>query len=368
MIKRGGIFSSTAIASWGELRASTMKRLALGYPPAITQWLSVTHVTEMTNFKAMLQPPSVWRGETVSSILLPEVYRQNQFGGELINIPLGIHIQNNALYSNAIFKKLNLPLPNSWQQFLEQAVEIKKAGYIPIALSKELWTVQLLFNTLLLEQLGAKNYREFYGTSTLVKEWEDEIVQTLTTLNKLKEFRDVGHDALSWDQAVRLVGKGEAAMHVLGDFAKGELISDGLVPGKDFSCSLTPGSNEAMLYVVDSFVMLNVQEEAFKAGQALLFDVILDPAVQAAYNSKKGSTPIRRGVDLTKLDTCSQANYQLFQKKDVQKLEYIRINDPVKSAYIASMLDKIWKQSESVDPIEFSRELIKSFEQSFKSS
>lgn len=111
VIKRGGKFRDVKIKSWDELHKSTINRLELGYPPAVTQWLSGTDLVELSDLKAITHPPESWRGEKTADVLFKEVFRDNQYSGKLINIPLGIHVQNSALFNADIYRKLKLPLP-----------------------------------------------------------------------------------------------------------------------------------------------------------------------------------------------------------------------------------------------------------------
>ena len=256
--------------------------------------------------------------------------------------------------------------PSSWQQFLEQAVEIDRAGYVPIALSNELWQFHMVFNTILLEQLGVNNYKTFYQQGNNVKQWEKELIESLSIFQTLKSLTDSAQKDRSWSQSAAMIGSGSAAMHVMGDFAKGELIAKGLKAGEDFLCSLAPGSKGSMVYAIDSFVMLNVQEEYLKKGQKLLFDVVLDPVIQAAYSTKKGSTPIRHGVDASQLDSCSQQGYESWQQTSKNNLSFSAIDNPVRASFIQSMLDRAWNQSST--PEQLSRWLIDTVEKSLDDS
>ena len=307
---RDGKFVDTKVASWDKLRSSVINRLTMGYPPAITQWLGSNEGLGLNGIKAVYSAPAKWRGKSLKDTLFEEVFDSMVDGDKLISLPLGIHIQNSALYNAAIYKELDLPLPASWEMFLEQAKVIKAAGYVPIALSNEVWQLYMVFNTILLDQIGLQDHLKLYKEDQSMEKWRAPLEASFNVLLKLKQFADEGHKARSWNNAIEMVGNKEAAMNIMGDFAKGELTAMGLEAGKDFLCALSPGSRGAMLYVVDGFLMLNVEEDYLRKGQSILIDAVLDPTVQAAYNSKKGSIPvIKKGVDVTQLDSCSRKIY-----------------------------------------------------------
>jgi len=363
VIVRGGKFTDIKINSWDELRTSTIKQLNLGYPPAVTQWLSGDDLIKLSELGVIAPTPRLWRDQETSKIIFPEIFRDNQHKGKLINIPLGIHVQNSALYNAAIYQTLGLPLPKRWDEFLDQAILIKQAGHTPIALSNESWQFNMVFNTILMEKTGASNFRFFYDDTKSVKHLEKEITEAFATFIRLKAFSDPEQKNRRWGEAARMVGEGKAAMHVMGDFAKSELVTMGLEAGKDFFCALAPGAEGSMIYLVDNFVMLNVREDYLKAGQQLLFDVVLDPEVQAAYNAKKGSIPTRRGVDTRQLDACSQERYNSWIRSiDDNSSRLSGVNSPLRNSFIQSALEKAW--NESMSPEQLSRWLVDTIEQS----
>ena len=67
-----------------------------------------------------------------------------------------------------------------------------------------------------------------------------------------------------------MVIKGEAGMQLMGDWAKGEFLAAGKVPGKDFVCVAAPGTAKAFTFNVDSFAMFKLKNaENMKAQQDL---------------------------------------------------------------------------------------------------
>ena len=238
--KRGGKFVETRIGSWDKLRSSIISRISLGYPPAITQWLADENIFELSNVNAIHYPPTKLAGVPIKDILLKEVYEEVSKDGKLV---LGIHIQNAALFNASIYDELKLPLPTSWQQVLEQAPIIQEAGYVPVAFSKELWQFHIVFNAILFEKLGVENYQRMYEKGKSIKPWRKALTESLQVFMDLKEYADPEYKKRSWDMSAKMLGDSQAAMHVMGDFAKGELTARGLVAGKDFHCSLTPGAD-----------------------------------------------------------------------------------------------------------------------------
>lgn len=363
--QRGARFIDTPIATWDKLRSGIINRITVGYPPAATHWLVDDDVFDLYKMGVVYAAPMEHNGQPIKEILHKKVYDNVTENGRLIVLPLGIHFQNSALFNAAIYQELNLPLPTTWRQVLDQAPAITEAGYVPVALSNEAWQFHLVFNTILLEVMGYADFQQIYQKKQSIKGWRRELTESFELFLQLKAIADEGQKTRSWDMAARLVGNKKAALNVMGDFAKAELTQQGLKAGDDFLCSLSPGSGNTIIYAIDAFLMLNVTEPYLKRGQDLLFEVVLDPDVQAAYNAKKGSIPVRHGVDLSQLDACAQASYQQWMRPGTQVARFSGILNPLRTAFFQTALTKAWRET-GISAKQLVDELIESDEASMQ--
>ena len=344
--QRGGKFVETRLRSWEVLRANIIKRMTMGYAPAVAQWLSDDYTFSFEQMAAIYDTPSHWRKQPIGDVLFEEVYNDLHKEKSLIGLPLGIHVQNAALYSKAIYDELGLSVPKTWGEVLEQAPLIKAAGYVPIALSHEPWQLQIVFNAILLGELGAEDYKKFYTIGQSIGKWRKPLLRSFETFLSLRQYTDSAARLRSWSDSVQMIGHDKAAMHFLGDFAKSELTAKGLVAGEDFLCSLAPNSQGYMVYVIDSFLMFNVDEPHIKKGQAILFDAVLDPEVQAKYINKKGGIPVRRGVNTDQLDACAKEAYERWTDKNKKTISFTGVGNALRSSFLQDALKKVWNQEE----------------------
>lgn len=356
---RGATFVDTRLDSWETLRSSIIKRLSMGYPPAVTQWVAYENIYRLNELDAIYSTPTTWRGESLKEILFDDVYASLTKQDQLIGLPLGIHIQNSALYNPDIYKELGLAFPKNWQEVLAQAPVIHKAGYVPLALSKEIWQLHLVLNTILLEKLGIQRYQELYGQRKSLEPIRSYLVESFEVFLKILTFRDQNASNRAWNDAALMISSKQAAMHIMGDYAKSELTARGFKAGKDFECSLTPGSGGHVTYVIDAFLMLKVDEPYLREGQAILFDSLLDPVVQANYNRKKGSIPVRRGVDVSKLDSCSQRRYRYWSDPDPKVVRFSGQSDNLRGSFFYQALKRA-SEDNNVTAAELVDELIRS--------
>lgn len=363
--QRGGRFVDTPIVTWDKLRSGIINRITVGYPPAATHWLIDDDIFDLYKMGVVYAAPMKHNGQPIKEVLLDKIYDDVTESGKLVALPLGIHFQNTALFNAAIYRELKLPLPITWKQVFAQAPVIIEAGYLPVAISNEAWQLHLVFNTILLEVMGHADYEKIYLKNHSIEPWREQLTRSFELFLQLKAIADEGQKTRSWDMAARMVGDQKAAMHVMGDFAKAELTKQGLKAGDDFLCSLSPGSGNTIIYAIDAFLMLNVKEPYLKRGQDLLFEVALDPTVQAAYNAKKGSIPIRHGVDLSQLDACAQASYQQWISPDTQVTRFSGVANPLRTSFFQAALSRAWKET-GLSAEQLADELIKSDESSMQ--
>ena len=102
-----------------------------------------------------------------------------------------------------------------------------------------------------------------------------------------------------------MVINGEAAFQIMGDWAKGEFLNAGKVPGTDFLCFRVPGSGGTVTFNSDQFAMFGVTGDA-AADQQELAKSIMAPSFQSAFNVVKGSVPARTDVPNDDFDDCGK--------------------------------------------------------------
>ncbi len=100
--------------------------------------------------------------------------------------------------------------------------------------------------------------------------------------------------------------QGKAAMHVNGDWAKGEFVAAGQVAEKDYGCVVLASGAQGYVMGGDVFAFPKPKDAATARAQALLGKVMLDPVTQIEFAKKKGSIPVRQDVDVSSLDACAQ--------------------------------------------------------------
>lgn len=243
-------------------------------------------------------------------LLQPTVAAAIQSDGHVYAAPLGIHRINTLFYNRKLFSQFKLNPPTTWAEFEHAATVLQQGGVVPLAQSSEPWQVATLFETLVLSE-GAEFYRALFLRRDAAAYADPRLANALTRLRHLKKWMDQPVPERTWDDATRELADGNAAMLVMGDWAKGELVARGLAVDDEFGCAVVPGTAGYHLYNIDTLSMLATRE-SHRPAQEKLAALIMTPSLQNDYNQIKGSIPVLRNPALAKMDSCARASYKLF--------------------------------------------------------
>lgn len=243
-------------------------------------------------------------------LLQPTAAAVIQSDGHVYAAPIGIHRINVLFYNRKLFARVNLPVPETWPEFERAAAKLRQAGIVPLAQSSEPWQVTTLFETLVLSE-GVRFYRDLFEKRDATAYADPRLASALSRLRGLKKWMASPVAERTWDDTVRDLSEGTAAMMVMGDWAKGELLARGMVLDEGFGCAAVPGTANYHLYNVDTLSMIATRDP-HRPAQEKLAALILSPAIQADYNQIKGSIPVLRNPNLAKMDACARASYKLF--------------------------------------------------------
>jgi glucose/mannose transport system substrate-binding protein len=284
-------------------------RMLAGATPEVAQVNGIV-IRDWARLNLLLDLDAVAAAGKWDKQLQPAVAAAIQSDGHVYAAPLGIHRINSLFYNRKLFDRYQLEPPTTWSQFEHAASVLQRAGVTPLAQSSEPWQVATLFETLVLAE-GADFYRALFLRRDAAAFADEQLAFALARLRRLKKWMDQPVPERTWDEATRQLADGNAAMLVMGDWAKGELVARGLRVDEGFGCATVPGTAAYHLYNIDTLSML-VTRTPHRPAQEKLAALIMSPALQNDYNQIKGSIPVLRYPQLTKMDSCARASYALF--------------------------------------------------------
>jgi len=238
-------------------------------------------------------------------VVPPALQKFSKYGGKWIAAPVNIHSTNWVWANKAVLDKLGIAVPKNWDEYVAALKKVKAAGLVALAHGGQAWQEATIFDGVLLTTGGPEFYKkaaidldeEALGSATMKKVFDRMTV--------LRGFVDDNFSGRDWNLASAMVINGKAAFQMMGDWAKGEFLNAGKVPGKDFLCFRTPGTQGIVTFNTDQFVMFAVGADR-RPAQNELAKAIMSPSFQVAFNIVKGSVPARMDVPDTKFDDCGK--------------------------------------------------------------
>ncbi|WP_409072576.1 ABC transporter substrate-binding protein [Mitsuaria sp. 7] len=296
----------------------------------------------------------VAKAEHWDDLLLPVISNIVKYKGHYIAVPVNVHRVNWLWINPEVMRKAGVKPPTTWDEFFVAADALKKAGVTPLAHGGQSWQDFTTFETVVLGTGGPEFYRKALIQLDPASLKSPTMEKSLTTFRRLKAYTDRNAPGRDWNLATAMVMKGEAAMQIMGDWAKGEFLAAGKTAGKDFLCVPAPGTAKSYTFNVDSFAMFKVKGDANQQAQREMASAILSPAVQESFNLEKGSIPVRKGVSLAKYDDCAKASAADFAEAGkantlLPSIAHGMAVRPAAEGAIKDVVSQFWN-SESITP------------------
>lgn len=308
--KDGAIPGGAGLGAGKVLRS----RVLAGDAPEVTQIIGLS-IGEWAELGLLLEIDDVAAAANWSRSLFPTVDKLIRYRDHVVAAPLGIHRVNTLFYNRRLFDRFKLQAPRSWAEFERTAEVFRNAGVAALAQSSEPWQVAALFENLVLATGGPAFHRALFVERSAAAIGDPRLLTALQRLRRVKRWIAAPADERPWPAVVTQLAQGDAAMLVMGDWAKGELNAAGHVTERDFGCAAMPDTGPYHLYSVDTLSMF-AKDYAHRPAQEALARRVMTPAAQSEYNAVKGSVSVRRDADPARMDACARASWTTFAAGD----------------------------------------------------
>ncbi|TFH86419.1 carbohydrate ABC transporter substrate-binding protein [Billgrantia azerbaijanica] len=297
----------------GETAMTVLKSRAMsGNPPSAAQ-IKGPEIQEWGELGLLGELDGVAEAEGWDTLLPPTVADIMRHDGQYVAVPVNVHRVNWLWANPEVLEAAGVAMPTTLDELFAAGEAIREAGYVPLAHGGQAWQDATVFETVLLATAGTDFYRqalveldpEALGSATMI--------EALETFKRLRTLMDDDMPGRDWNIATSMVINGDAAMQLMGDWAKGEFTAAGLTAGVDYLCAAAPGTQDAFTFNIDSLAMFRVEGEEREAQQALA-RLVLEPTFQEAFNKAKGSIPARPDLDMSEFDTCAQRSQEAFRQ------------------------------------------------------
>jgi glucose/mannose transport system substrate-binding protein len=300
----GGTWVDTAIATGTAARTAGINRIVGGNPPTAMQFNTGKQFDELVANDLLgdledLAEEGKWR-----DVLPPAIVEATTRNGKFYAVPVNIHGINWLWYNKQVLADAGIAEPKTWPEVLAAAQKLEEKGLIGLAQGGQSWQERTLFNSVLVGEAGTDLFYQVYRDGDVEAVQSDEFKQVAELFHQLQTVVDPGSPGRNWNDATGLVITGKAGMQLMGDWAKGEFIAAGLTADKEYGCTVI--GEGGYLMGGDVFVFPATEDAAVRAAQVKLATVMLDPETQIAFNTKKGSVPVRLDVDTSGMDYCAR--------------------------------------------------------------
>ncbi|HSK39013.1 MAG TPA: ABC transporter substrate-binding protein [Arenibaculum sp.] len=302
----GVTWQDMPVAGGGGEQAMTVlrARVTAGNPPTAVQMLGFD-ILDWAGQGVTANLNDLAEKEGWNEVVPPALQEFSRYEGEWIAAPVNVHSTNWVWANKQIFDELGLSQPTTWDELIAALDQIKQAGHVAVAHGGQAWQDATVFEAVVLSTGGPEFYRKALIDLDAEALGSDTMKQVFDRMAQLRTYVDDNFSGRDWNLATAMVADGRAGVQFMGDWAKGEFANAGKQAGEDFLCFRFPGTQEAVTFNSDQFVMFEVGGDRREA-QTALASTIMDPEVQARFNQIKGSVPARTDVSSEGFDACGQ--------------------------------------------------------------
>ena len=314
MQAKGHVWKDFAVAGGGGDAAATVlkSRVVSGNPPSAAQ-IKGPAIQQWAGEGVLANLDATAKAENWDALLPKVVADGMKYKGNYVAVPVNVHRVNWIWANPDVLKKAGVAgMPKTFDEFFAAADKIKAAGLIAVAHGGQNWQDFTTFESVMLGVGGTRFYSDAMVKLDPTALGSDAMKKSLETFRKIKSYTDPASSGRDWNLTTAMVMQGKAGFQFMGDWAKGEFVAAGKVPGKDFLCAAAPGTASAFTYNIDSFAMFKLKAADAQKAQGELAAVIMGEPFQEVFNLNKGSIPARLNMKLDKFDDCAKQSSKDF--------------------------------------------------------
>ena len=299
--EKGGIWQHSPVPGFTtEMMNKLRAQIIAGDPPACSQ-LKGPEIAAWSKIAPTVNLDDVVAAAGYEKVVAPDLAKLHKPGGKWISLPLQIYATNMLFLSKRAMDKAKADkIPVTWADFNDLAEKMKAGGVThPIAnggtrpddgqkfeasfagMSPTAYRAAIM--NLDQKALKGPEIKAAFAQTRKIADWMDPNVGAQPYATNLKRFID-----------------GDMGMMIQGGWAQGVLRNAGFKLD-DFTIAPGPSDNSKPVFLLnaDAFIFWQRKEADLQAGQKLMAQLVMDPAIQTMYSQITGSIPVRTDVDLS---------------------------------------------------------------------
>jgi len=299
--EKGGIWQHSPVPGFTtEMMNKLRAQIIAGDPPACSQ-LKGPEIAAWSKIAPTVNLDALVAAAGYEKVVAPDLARLHKPGGKWISLPLQIYSTNMLYLSKRAMDKAKADkMPVTWADFNDLAEKMKASGITyPMA------------NGGTRPDDGQKFEASFAGISpasyrAAIMNLDEnalkgpEIRAAFAQVRKIADWMDPNVGAQPYATNLKRFIDGDMGMMIQGGWAQGVLRNAGFKL-EDFIIVPGPSDNTKPVFLLnaDAFIFWQRSEPDLQAGQTLMAQLVMDPAIQTMYSQITGSIPVRTDVDLS---------------------------------------------------------------------
>jgi glucose/mannose transport system substrate-binding protein len=299
--EKGGVWQHSPVPGFTtEMMNKLRAQIIAGDPPACSQ-LKGPEIAAWSKIAPTVDLDAVVAAAGYEKVIAPDLAKLHKPGGKWIALPLQIYSTNMLFLSKRAMDKAKADkIPVTWAEFNDLADKMKSGGVAyPVANGGTRPDDGQKFEAAL-AGISPTAYRAAIMNLDKKALEGPEIKASFVQVRKIADWMDPNVGAQHFSTNLKRFIDGDMGMMIMGGWAQGVLRNAGFKLD-DFMIAPGPSDNGKPVFLLnaDAFIFWQRKEADLQAGQALMAQLVMDPAIQTMYSQITGSIPVRTDVDLS---------------------------------------------------------------------
>jgi glucose/mannose transport system substrate-binding protein len=299
--EKGGVWQHSPVPGFTtEMMNKLRAQIIAGDPPACSQ-LKGPEIAAWSKIAPTVDLDALVAAAGYEKVVAPDLAKLHKPAGKWIALPLQIYSTNMLFLSKRAMDKAKADkVPVTWADFNELAEKMKAGGVpYPVANGGTRPDDGQKFEAAL-AGISPAVYRAAIMNLDEKALKAPEITAAFAQVRKIADWMDPNVGAQHFSTNLKRFVEADMGMMIMGGWAQGVLRNAGF-KFEDFTIAPGPSDNGKPVFLLnaDAFIFWQRKEADLQAGQTLMAQLVMDPAIQTMYSQITGSIPVRTDVDLT---------------------------------------------------------------------
>lgn len=299
--EKGGVWQHSPVPGFTtEMMNKLRAQIIAGDPPACSQ-LKGPEIAAWSKIAPTVDLDALVSAAGYEKVVAPDLAKLHKPAGKWIALPLQIYSTNMLFLSKRAMDKAKADkIPVTWADFNELAEKMKAGGVpYPVANGGTRPDDGQKFEAAL-AGISPAVYRAAIMNLDEKALQAPEIKAAFAQVRKIADWMDPNVGAQHFSTNLKRFVEADMGMMIMGGWAQGVLRNAGF-KFEDFTIVPGPSDNSKPVFLLnaDAFIFWQRKEADLQAGQTLMAQLVMDPAIQTMYSQITGSIPVRTDVDLS---------------------------------------------------------------------